>query len=72
MRGCAILGALAKGGAADISRDFLVWDDEFHGLPTAERYPLWDPEALKQRLTFVEGLRDQIVAAAQAILGRLK
>ena len=72
VRGCAILGALAKRGVEGVPTDFLVWDDEFDGYPTADRYALWDPAALKRKLEFVDGLRDEIVRAAREVLDRLK
>lgn len=72
VRGCAILSALLAKGVEGIPADFALWDDEFDGFPTADRYALWDPEALKRKLSFVDGLRDDIVHAAQAVLDRLK
>ena len=71
VRGCQILAALAAKGVEGIPTDFVIWDDEFDGYPTADRYPLWDPDALRLRLSVVEGLRDDIVCAARAVLERL-
>jgi hypothetical protein len=72
VRGCAILAALSAKGVEGIPTDFALWDDELDGFPTADRYALWDPEALKRKLSLVDGLRDDIVHAAQAVLDRLR
>ncbi len=71
VRGCQILAALAAKGVEAISTDLVAWDDEFDGYPTSDRYSLWDPDALKLKLSFVEGLRDDIVGAARAVLKRM-
>jgi hypothetical protein len=72
VRGCHILAALAAKGVEGISSDFVIWDDEFDGYPTADRCSLWGPVALKHKLSFVEGLRTDIVGAARAVLERLE
>jgi len=51
-----------------IPADFVIWGDEFDGYPTADRCSLWDAAALKLKLSFVEALRDDIVAASRAVL----
>jgi hypothetical protein len=71
VRGCQVLATLSAKGVEGIPSDFAIWDDEFDGYPTADRYSLWDPAALKLKLSFVEGLRSDIVGAARAVLERV-
>jgi hypothetical protein len=71
VRGCQILGALAASGVLEIPTDFVAWDDEFDGFPTARQYALWDPEALERKLTFVNAQREDIVRAALEALQRM-
>jgi hypothetical protein len=71
VRGCQVLARLAAKGVDGVPFDFVAWDDEFDGMPTADQYTLWDPNALKAKLALVGRLRREIIAAAEAVLEHL-
>jgi len=68
--GCQSLARLARDGVSGVGVEFIGFDSELDGVPTPDKYGLWEPEALKALLGSVEVYRGAILGAVRETLSK--